>query len=368
MAYLDRRDFLKGAATTAAAAGITCLAGCGREAGTGPYINTNQTFKYRMVTTWPPDFPVIGEGATRLAERLAAMSNGRLQIKVYGAGEKVVAAQAFDEVSMGNVEMAHSAGYYWSGKAAAAQFFAAVPFGMTAQQMNAWIYHGGGQELWDKVYAPHDLIAMPVGNTGVQMGGWFNREINSVADFRGLIMRMPGLGGKVLDMAGVTVSLPPPTELYSSLSTGVIDATEWVGPYHDYKMGLHKIAKFYYYPGWHEPGTTMELMFNRHAWEKLPGDLQAMVRAAAAQGNMDVLAELEAKNFMYLRKLVDEHKVQLRRFPDDVLRQLRKNTGEVLADLTSKDPLSSEVYASFSDFQRQVSSWAEVAEKAYFSS
>ncbi len=355
-----RRDFLKKAAATTAVGGATLL-GYGK----APYVHAAETYQMRMVTTWPPHFPVLGESADFIAQWVEEMSGGRLKIQVYGAGELVPAMESFDAVSQGVVEMGHAAAYYWAGKAPATQFFAAVPFGMNAQQMNAWLYSGGGMELWEEVYAPFNLLPMPAGNTGVQMGGWFNKEINSITDIKGLKIRMPGLGGKVIAKAEGAVTLSPGGEIYTNLERGVIDATEWVGPYHDYKLGLHKVAKYYYYPGWHEPGTVIEMFVNKAAFEKLPKDLQAIIRTAAYRANMWSLCELEAQNNAYLQKLITEHNVQLKRFPDDVLEAFKKYSQEVIDEITSKDEMSKKVYESYQKFQKEISAWAETSEKAY---
>ncbi len=358
---MKRRTFLKkGGTTVAAAAGAAMALGA-------PAVHAKKSFNWKMVTTWPPHFPVIGEGAEEFAQLVEEMSEGRLRIQVYGGGELVPALQSFDAVSQGIVEMGHGASYYWAGKAPATQFFAAVPFGMNAQQMNAWLYSGGGLTLWEKLYAPFNLVPMPAGNTGVQMGGWFNKEIKGITDIKGLKMRIPGLGGKVIARAGGSAILSAGGEIYTNLDRGVIDATEWVGPYHDYLMGFHKVAKYYYYPGWHEPGTVLELIINRGAFEGLPKDLQAVVRSAASQSNVAMLSEFETKNNTYLQKLITEHKVLLKRFPDDVLKSFKEYTSEVLHEVTAKDKMSRKVYDSFSRFQRNVSKWADVSEVAYHS-
>ncbi len=360
MKKVERRDFLKKAAATAAVGGATLFG-----AGQAPYVHAQETYQMRMVTTWPPHFPALGESADFIAKWVDEMSGGRLKIQVYGAGELVPAMESFDAVSQGVVEMGHAAAYYWAGKAPATQFFAAVPFGMNAQQMNAWLYSGGGMELWEELYAQFNMVPMPAGNTGVQMGGWFNKEINSVEDIKGLKMRMPGLGGKVIAKAGAAVTLSPGGEIYTNLERGVIDATEWVGPYHDYLLGLHKVAKYYYYPGWHEPGTVFELFVNKGAFEKLPKDLQEIIRSAAARSNLWTLSELEAKNNTYLQKLINEHDVQLKRFPDDVLAAFKKFSQEVLDEITSQDAMSKKVFESYNAFRKEISAWAETSERAY---
>ncbi|PSL13695.1 TRAP-type mannitol/chloroaromatic compound transport system substrate-binding protein [Marinobacterium halophilum] len=352
---MKRRQFIRGAGAATVAAGAMIAA---------PAVAAPQ-FKWKMVTTWPKNFPGLGTGANRLAEMINAMSNGRIQVKVYGAGELVGALEIFDAVSRGTAEMGHGAAYYWKGKSTAAQFFASVPFGMTAQEMNSWLYHGGGMELWEEVYDKFGLVPGAAGNTGVQMGGWFNKEINSVDDLKGLKMRIPGLGGEVLKRAGGTPVLLPGGEIFSSLQSGTIDATEWVGPYNDMAFGLHKAAKYYYYPGWHEPGSTLECFINKEAFQALPEDLQVIVRSALRVANQDMLAEFTMKNNQALDQLVNKHGVELRNFPDDVLLKLRTLSDEVVAEEAQKDEISRKVYESFTAFRDQVQQWTAVSEQAY---
>lgn len=324
-----------------------------------------QTIQWKMVTTWPKNFPGLGAGANRYAELVNEMSGGRLEVKVYGAKELVGALETFDAVQRGTAELGHGGAYYWKGKAPAAQFFSAVPFGMTAQEMNGWLYYGGGMELWQEVYEPFGILPLAVGNSGTQMGGWFNREINSLEDLKGLKMRMPGLGGEVLRRAGGVPVLLPGGEIFPSLQTGTIDATEWVGPYNDLAFGLHKAAKFYYYPGWHEPGTTMELIVNKQALESLPADLQAIVKYAAAVANLEMLADYTTRNNQALKSLVEEHGVELRKYPDEVLVKLRELSEEVLAEEVANDPMSAKVYESFKAYKEQASDYHSIAEQAY---
>ncbi|VAW57842.1 TRAP transporter solute receptor, unknown substrate 6, partial [hydrothermal vent metagenome] len=243
---MKRRHFIKAAATSSLLT-TTAL--------TTQTIEAKTRIKWKMVTTWPKNFPGLGSGANHLAKLITEMSGGRLKVKVYGAKELVPAFEVFDAVSRGTAQMGHGASYYWKGKNEATQFFSAVPFGLTAQEMNGWLYHGGGMELWRELYEPFGLVPAAAGNTGVQMAGWFNKQIKSTADLKGLKMRIPGLGGEVLKRAGGTPVSLPGGEIFTSLKTGAIDATEWVGPYNDLAFGLHKAAKYYYYPGWHEPGT-----------------------------------------------------------------------------------------------------------------
>lgn len=326
---------------------------------------TGQKYKWKMATTWPKNFPGLGTGANNLAKLITEMSGGRIELKVYGAKELVPAFEVFDAVSRGTAEMGHGAAYYWKGKSEAAQFFAAVPYGLTAQEMNGWLYHGGGMALWMKIYDRFNLVPAAAGNTGVQMGGWFNKEINSLQDLKGLKMRIPGLGGEVLKRAGGTPVNLPGSELYTSLQSGAIDATEWVGPYNDLAFGLYKAARYYYYPGWHEPGSTLEAMINKDAFSKLPKDLQSIVLNACKVVNQDMLAEYTARNNAALHTLVNKHKVDLRQFPDDVLAKLRQLSDEVVAEVAAKDKLTKEVYESFRTFRDQVMEWHKVSEQSY---
>ena len=350
-------------------AGGGLLAGCQPQQETAPAAAAETgSFKpvhWKMVTTWPKNFPGLGTGANYLAELITRMSGGRIQVKVYGARELVPAFEVFDAVSQGTAQLGHGASYYWKGKSEAVQFFSAVPFGLTADEMNGWLYHGGGMQLWEETYAPFGLVPMAAGNTGVQMAGWFNREINSLEDLKGLKMRIPGLGGEVLARAGgVPVSLPG-GELFTSLQSGAIDATEWVGPYNDLAFGLYKAAQYYYYPGWHEPGTTLECMVNQDALAALPDDLQAIVRNAARVANLDMLVEYSARNNQALQTLVNEHQVDLRPLPDDVLARLKQLSDEVVAEVAKKDELSQRVYESFRTFRDQVTAWDNISERAY---
>lgn len=353
---MKRRDFIK-------TAGIgTTLGVLGTAA---PAFAQEKTINWKMVTTWPKNFPGLGTGAEFLAALVKEMSGGRIEVKVYGAGELVPAFESFDTVSRGTAEMGHGAAYYWKGKSEAAQFFAAVPFGLTAQEMNSWLYHGGGMDLWKEVYAEFGLVPTAAGNTGVQMGGWFNKEINSLNDLKGLKMRIPGLGGEVLKRAGGTPVSLPGGEIFTSLQSGAIDATEWVGPYNDLAFGLYQAAKYYYYPGWHEPGTTLECFINRKAFEALPKDLQSIVLNACRVANQDMLADFTARNNDALQTLVNEHHVQLKRFPDDVLKRLKELSDEVVAEVAKKDPISKKVYESFIKFRQQAVAWHDISERAY---
>jgi TRAP-type mannitol/chloroaromatic compound transport system substrate-binding protein len=321
-----------------------------------------------MVTTWPPNFPVLGEGCKLFAKWVKEMSEGQMDIAVYGGGELVPPLEAFNTVRSGAAEIGSGAAYYWAGMVPSAQFFASIPFGMNAQQLNAWILCGGGLQLWEECYAELGLVPMVGGNTGVQMGGWFNREINSMDDFKGLKMRMPGLGGKVLKKAGGAAVLLAGSELYTGLERGIIDATEWIGPYHDYKMGFHQIAKYYYSPGWHEAGTLMELFFNKKKFDDLPNHLKVIMQSAAQRLNMWMLSEFETQNGFYLEKILAEGNVEIRKFPDEVLTQLRLYNDEVIQELVDSDPFAKKVYESYNSFRKKAAAWSELTEKAFYNS
>lgn len=327
--------------------------------------NNNKVYHWKMVTTWPPNFPVLQQGSERFADNVRAMSNGRLDIKVYAGGELIPALQTFDAVSQGTVEMGHGSAYYWAGKVPEAQFFSTVPFGMTARGMNAWLYDGGGLELWREVYKPFHVIPFPLGNTGVQMGGWFNKEINSLDDIKGLKMRIPGLGGKVFAKAGGNPVLLAGSELYTALERNTIDATEWIGPYHDQRLGLYRAAEHYYYPGWHEPGTVLELTINERAWNSLPADLQAIVNNAAQAENLHMFSEMEQKNLSALQELRDRDSVKIHRFPQDVLDKLKALTDETLEEEAAKNPKFKQVYDAYQAFRQKNDAWSAISENAY---
>ncbi len=367
---MKRRDFLRTAAAGSVVAG-GALAGCAREQGGdagAPAVAASRTYRWKMVTTWPKNFPGLGTGAEFLARAITEMSGGRLKVKVYGAGELVPAFEIFDAVSSGAAQMGHGSAYYWKGKNPALQFFSTVPFGMTADEMNGWLYHGGGMALWEAAYAEYGLVPMAAGNTGVQMAGWFNRELNALDDLQGLKMRIPGLGGEVLKRAGGTPVNLPGGELFTALQTGTIDATEWVGPYNDLAFGLYKAAKYYYYPGWHEPGTTLECFVNKAAFDALPADLRQIVRMAARAANLDMLSEYMARNNDALETLVEKHHVQVRRLPDDVLAKLRALSAEVVAEEADKSPQARKIYDSYRRFLSTVARWNDISERSYLNS
>ena len=359
---MKRRDFVTGVS----AAGT--LAACSPEPDAQGPARSQERFRWNMVTTWPKNFPGLGTGAAQLAGNIQQMSGGRIQIKVYAAGELVPAFEVFDAVSRGTADLGHGASYYWKGKAEATQFFTAIPFGLNAHEMNGWLYYGGGLELWQALYEPFNLVPWPSGNTGVQMGGWFNREINTVEDLKGLKMRIPGLGGEVLRRAGGTPVTLPGAEIFTSLQTGAIDATEWVGPYNDVSFGLHKAAKYYYYPGWQEPGPGLECMINKDAWESLPPDLQALVEITCQSITTDMAAEYTHGNSNSLQQLLADPSIELRPFPDDVLQHLKSITGDIVAELMAKDPASEKIGKAFYEYLEMVEPNSNISERAYLNS
>ncbi len=357
---MKRRQFLTGAAATGAVAAAATTS-----AFPAPAI-AQDVRELKLVTTWPKNFPGLGTSAERLAKRITAMTGGRLTVKVFAAGELVPAFEAFDAVSSGTAEMYHGAEYYWQGKSKAFNFFAAVPFGLTATEMSAWIHHAGGQALWDELAAGFNVKSFMTNNTGVQMGGWFNKEINSLEDYKGLKIRMPGLGGEVLRGLGATAVALPGGEIFPSLQSGAIDATEWVGPWNDLAFGFYKVAKFYYYPGFHEPGTTISAGINTDVWNSLSDEDKAIIEAATTAENDYGLAEFNARNGDALTTLINEHGVQLRKFPDEVLQEIGRVSGEVVRQVASEDPMTQKVFDSFLAFREKAMGWAKISDQAYW--
>ena len=353
---MQRRKFIKGLASGAA---VT--------AASAPAIATakNKKFRWKLATTWPPKMPILQEGPEMFAKKVKEATDGRLRIKVFAGGELIPPLGVFDAVSQGTIEMGVGSPYYWAGKAQATQFFGSMPFGFNPQQFNAWLTGGGGQELWEELYKPFSLVPMAIGNTGLQTGGWFNKQINSLADLKGLKMRIPGFGGKVMAKAGVNVVLMPGGEIYTALERGTVDACEWISPFHDERMGLHRAAKFCYYPGWHEPSSNIELSVHKSAWDELPKDIQQIVRSCATETLLWSLSQSEAKNGAALERLKTKYKVQVLPFPDDVLKGLKKHSEEVIAELVKSDPFSAKVYKSYSKFNKEIMNWAEISEEAY---
>jgi TRAP-type mannitol/chloroaromatic compound transport system substrate-binding protein len=350
---MDRRKFLlAGSALTATAA--------------APSIATAAAkYKWKMVTTWPKNFPGLGTGANFLAQTINEMSGGRIEVKVYGAGELVPPFEVFDAVSKGTAQMGHGVSLYWKGKVPAAQFFAGVPYGLTGQEMNAWLYHGGGMQLWRELYDDFGLIPAAAGNSGVQMAGWFNKKITGMSDLKGLKMRIPGVGGEVMKELGATPVNIPGGEIFTALKSGTIDATEWIGPYNDLAFGFYKAAKYYYYPGWHEPGTSLEITVNKAAFNKLPKDLQSIVMQACRVSSDELTAEFTARNAQALQTLKQQHKVNVLPLPDDVLKNMRTVAAKVVEKQADTDAMSKRIYDSYFKFKQQVMAWHNISERAY---
>jgi TRAP-type mannitol/chloroaromatic compound transport system substrate-binding protein len=356
---MDRRRFL------ATAAGVT--------AGTiaaPAIVRAQDKFSWKMTTAFPPGQPFysVGPGSlTDLTDRIRVMSQGRLDIKVYNGGELVPAFEGFDAARQGVVECNGWVSYFGAGKVPAAQFFGAVPFGMSFQGQNAWFYDGDGIKLWHETYAPLGLIAFPCGNTGVQMTGWFNKEIKSLDDMKGLRMRIPGLAGKAYARVGVDVKLLPGGEIFPALERGVIDAAEWVGPAQDKILGLNKAAKYYYTTGWHEPTTVTELAINKAAWDKLPDDLKMIVETACAATNLLSHSWAEANNSAALQEFIAQG-IQVKVLPDDVVNGLRKEMGPVYDELAAKDPMFKKVMDSYFTFKKSHDFWASRSEAVWHAS
>ena len=372
---MKRRDLLKGAAVAAAGAGALALGACGKKdeaqeqpatpaAPAAPAVAKGKR-ELKMVTTWPKNFPGLGTGAQRLADTITAMTDGALTVKLYAAGELVPAMESFAAVSGGNADMYHGAEYYWQGKHKAFNFFTAVPFGLTANEMDAWLNFGGGQALWDELAAGFNLKSFAAGNTGVQMGGWFNKEINTLEDYKGLKIRMPGLGGEVLRRIGASAVTLPGGEIFPSLQSGAIDATEWVGPWNDLAFGFYKVTKFYYYPGFHEPGSTLSCGMNKGVWDSLSADHQAIVSGACQAENNRMFSEYNAKNSDSLDTLINDHGVQLRRQSDNILRAIGVASDDVLAEVGATDEISKRIYDNFMGFRKKAMGWTSLSETAY---
>ncbi|GLQ06443.1 TRAP transporter substrate-binding protein [Sneathiella chinensis] len=351
---MDRRSVLTGAAGLAVGAATFAK----------PAIAQGKR-ELKMVTTWPKNFPGLGTGAQRFADRITKASDGKLTVKVFAAGELVPAFESFDAVSQGTADMYHGADYYWKGKSQAYNFFASVPFGLTANEMDAWIHHSGGQELWDELGSQFGIKHLLCGNTGVQWGGWFTKEINSLEDMKGLKMRMPGLGGDVLNKIGANALALPGGEIYPALQSGAIDATEWVGPWNDLAFGFYKVAKYYYYPGFHEPGSSLGVGINSKVWEGFSESEKALVQDAATAENNYLYAEFNARNGAALETLVTKHGVQIKKTADDILNAMGEASGQVMADVANTDKITRKVYDSFVSFRKNAIAMGKYADEAY---
>jgi len=386
---LNRRDFLKKASVAAVAGSTGLLVGCsiGQDTATSApesaakpaatkeeiqeAIQSDQSLpeiNWQMATSWPVALDTIFGGAQTLAERVTKMTGGKFTIEARAAGELAPGLEVLNVVEQGAVPIGHTASYYYVGKSPVTAFGTAVPFGLTSRQQNGWLYEGGGLELLQQAYADKfGVIQFPAGNTGVQMGGWFNKEIKSVADMEGLKMRIPGLGGQVMDRLGVTVQVLPGGEIFQALQTGAIDAAEWVGPYDDAKLGFHKVTSFYYYPGWWEPGPSLEVQINLAEWNKLPEVYQEILKTAAYEANMTMMARYDAKNPAALKQLLSESDVQLAPFPDDVMAASEEAAFELLDEFAKDDDVFASILKEWNAFREGIQEWHGYAETAYLS-
>ena len=319
----------------------------------------------KLVTDWTDDMPGLKAGAQRLAQSIAAISDGRLKVTVYPADTLVRAFETFDAVSAGVADMYHTDEVYFQRKSPALNFFAAVPYGLTADELSSWILFGGGQALWDEVDAQFNIKPLMATNSGTQMGGWFIREVNSPEAFKGLRYRMPELGAEVLRRMGATVVTTPPGDIVNALKSGAIDASEWIGPWMDIALGLDKAADYYYYPGFHEPGTNFTLGINKTLWDELQASEHAVIEAAAQGEVTRSLAQFNAENVKALKALRADGRVKLLRFSDELIRTFGKLSKEVLADTAAKDPLTRKVYDSYMAFLAGVMDWGELSETGY---
>ncbi len=319
----------------------------------------------KLVTSWPKGLPGLGTSAERIAQLITAGSGKRIQVKVFGAGEMVSAFEAFDAVSAGVADMYHAAEYYWEAKSPGFSFFAAVPFGLTADEMAAWIHFGGGQALWDELAAGFGVKALPSTNTGVQPGGWFTKEVRGPESYKGLRYRMPGLGGEVLRRLGAVVVALPGGEIIPALKSGAIDASEWVGPWNDVVLGLHKVSKYYYYPGFHEPGTVLSTGINKKLWDSLTSEDRNLITMVAAAEYTTSLAEFNANNAKTLQDLSNDKSIEIRKFDDTLLMALGKASLDVVAEIGQKDPMTRRIYNSYSAFRERSARWAELADRGF---
>ena len=365
---MKRRDFLKksvlGGAAAVAAGGL--LASCEKKEGgaSGPAVSTGSK-ELRMVTSWPKNFPGLGTAAARVGQRIEAMSGGRYKVKLYAAGELVPGLKCMDAVQEGTADLYHSAEYYYQGKVVGFNFFTSVPFGMTPNERDAWVHHGGGQALWDELSAQFGVKALACSNTGSQMGGWFKNPVRSTEDFKGLKMRMPGLGGEVIKALGGTALTLAGGEIMPALQAGTIDATEWVGPWNDLAFGFYKVVKNYMYPGFHEPSSTLSFGISKKLWDEMSATDQAIFTNAAHAENNYGFAEFNANNTAALETLVTKHGVKVHEFSDDVYRAIGEAARDVLSTASKADPLTGKIYESFMRFRKISSDWSRLSDQAY---
>ncbi len=320
-------------------------------------------YTWKMVTPWPAK-SMTAQTAEYLARSIESMSGQRIQITVHHSGQMVPTAKCFDAVSEGSADIAHGVAYFW-GKPEVFNFFATIPFGLNALETMSWITCGGGQELWDELYGSYNVKPFLAGSPGAQMGGWFNKEIQTIEDFKGIRMRIPGIGGKILARAGGIPRDIAPAKIYEAMKTGELDAAEFIAPKDDMTLQLYKVAKYYYWPGWQEPGAIGECFINKKLYESLPADLQEIIRHAAHSAFVFMLSNYMARNAKALLQLVTEHQVKLKRFPSKVLFQLGKYTQEELHAIANRDPMSKKIFESYSGFRSTAVGWSQIGDEGF---
>ncbi|MCU0840679.1 MAG: TRAP transporter substrate-binding protein [Thiobacillaceae bacterium] len=360
---MQRRDFIKGAGAGLAAGSALALPGCGRQAETAQ-AGQLPTIRWRLASSFPKSLDTIYGAAELLAERLDKITGGKFQIRVFAGGEIVPGLQVMDAVQQGTVECGHTASYYYVGKDMAFAFDCALPFGLTARQQNAWMYFGGGMNLMRDLFAQHNIVQFPGGNTGVQMGGWFRKEIRSLADLRGLKMRIPGIGGQIMAKLGAVPQTLAGGDIYPALETGAIDAAEWVGPYDDEKLGFHKIAPHYYYPGWWEGGPQLSFYVNRDKWNALPEAYRQAFETACVEANVNMTAEYDSKNPQALMRLMGQG-VKLHAYPNDILVAARDAAFALYEEEAGRNPGFRKIYVEWKKFRDLEIQWFRVAEASY---
>jgi TRAP-type mannitol/chloroaromatic compound transport system substrate-binding protein len=353
---MDRRKFLKRTAIAGGAATAATLA--------TPAIAQSRK-EMVIVSTWPRDFPGLGISAQRLAARITELSEGRITTQYFAAGERVGAFDSFDEVASGNAQAYIAADYYWKGKHPGWAFFTSVPFGLTYTERSAWLRFGEGQALWDELAGEYGLKCLVAGSTGCQMGGWFNKEINSADDLKGLKMRIPGLGGDVMAKLGASPVSLPGGQIYENLVSGAIDATEWVGPYNDYFLKFYEAAKFYYYPGFHEPGGNLSFGMNKSFWEGLSDIEKAIITAACNEEHGLQMDETNANNGTYLNRLITEHGVELKGFTEDTYDAFGNASAEVFEEVKAHSELAARILTSFEAARKDIGGWMKISDVAY---
>ncbi len=356
---MERREFLKtaGAGTVAAAASLTI--------GAPAVIASTKTIRWKATSFWNPKIKIMFDTVKDFCQNVKEMSDGQLDIKLYGGGELVPPFGAFDAVSKGTMQMGTGSPYFWAGKNPAFNWFGSIPFGMNAQSINAWFYEGNGMNLMTELYDQFNLVPRVIGNSGVQMGGWFRKEIKTVDDLSGLKMRIPGLAGEVFAKLGVNVTNIPAGELYTSLDRGTIDALEWVGPGMDIKMGFHKVAPFYY-TGWHEPASDMQFLVNKRAFDKLPAEYQAILKIAMKAASADMYSEnFDASAQAWSQMEVDFPNIKVKTFPIEVLKAMKKATDEVLSGYAAENAEFKTVYDSQKAYMAKGRKWTKMSDYYY---